>query len=82
MSDFYQSPFKPAFDTPSTEGSGVTRRGGADLGEGSQKETANSVSGIPTQPDIYSAGPGDPGEGTSVMPADIGTNRTIKTAKD
>lgn len=78
---FYQSPFTPAFDTPSTEGSGVTSRGGADLGEGSQKETPNS-SEIPLQPDTYSVGPGDPGKGGTVSPADLTTSRTIQTRKD
>jgi hypothetical protein len=77
----FQTPFTPGFSTPSTEGSGVTSRGGADLGEGSQKETAN-LSDIPLQPDTYTVGPGDPGKGGTVPLADIGTSRTIKTSRD
>jgi hypothetical protein len=75
----YQTPFTPAFSTPGTEGSGVASRGGADLGEGSAKETPNQ-SGIPNQPDLYSVD-GGPGAGTTVGLPDL-TNRTIPTRKD
>jgi hypothetical protein len=76
---FYQSPFTPAFDTPSTEGSGVTSRGGMDLPDG-RKETPNQ-SEIPLQPDTYTVGPGDPGKDGSV-PLPSLDNRTIPTRKD
>lgn len=78
----FQSPFSPAFGTPSAEGADVSSRGGAELGEGTQKESPNSMSGLPTQPDTYTIGPGDPGKGASVPPADLTTSRTIQTRKD
>jgi hypothetical protein len=77
---FYQSPFDVPFTVPGEGGDDVTRRGGADLGEGSQKETPNA-SGIPTQPDRWSI-QGAPGENESVMPGNIGIDRTIETRKD
>ena len=78
----FQSPFTPAFGTPSAEGADVSSRGGAELGEGTQKESPNSMSGLPTQPDTYSLGGGDPGKGGTVPLPDLTTSRTIKTAKD
>lgn len=81
MSGPFQSPFTPAFDTPSGEGSGVSQRGGYDLGEGGRKESANSESGLPTQPDIYTL-EGAPGAGDQVPLGNIGTDRTIETRKD
>lgn len=78
----FQSPFNPAFNAPGGEGDGVSSRGGAELGDGTRKETPNSISGLPTQPDTYTIGPGDPGKDATIPLPDLTTSRTIKTAKD
>lgn len=79
----FQTPFDGAMPTPDLGGSGVTQRGGAELGEGTRKETENSVSGLPTLPDRYTPGEGDPGTwGTVPLPSlTEGAGRTIKTGK-
>jgi hypothetical protein len=76
----FQTPFTPGFEAPSGEGSGVSSRGGAELGEGTQKESSN-LSGLPSQPDTYTIGPGDPGKGATIPLPDLTTSRTIHTGK-
>lgn len=71
MSDQFQSPFTPAFSTPDTAGDLVSQLGGEDLGEGNQKETANSVSGLPLQPARALLGSSGSQAGEAIPPADL-----------
>lgn len=45
---------------PPLEGQGIKTSGGEDLGEGNQKETPNTVSGLPPCPTRAAVGEGDP----------------------
>lgn len=75
-----QSPHDLPFAVPGNEGSGVSSRGGADLGSGGRQETENGVSGLPLQPDTYNPGSGDPGKWSHVdVPDTIPASGTIKT---
>lgn len=71
MSDQFQSPFTPAFATPDMAGDLVSQLGGEDLGEGNQKETPNSVSGLPMQPARALPGSSGSQAGESIPPADL-----------
>lgn len=57
-----QTPFDNAV-APVSSGamSGAGTSGGFDLGEGTQKETPNTVSGLPVQVTTVGLGEGDPG---------------------
>jgi hypothetical protein len=57
-----QSTFSDAVcPTPGGSGAGGGTRGGFDIGAGSAKETANSMSGLPASQTTVSVEGGDPG---------------------
>lgn len=78
----FQTPFTDAIATPSMDGTVISRRGGEDLGEGNQKETENSVSGLPLLPNRWVPGGSDAApEGPVALPDLMTADRTIKTGR-
>lgn len=79
MAGDLQSPFdNPIMGAPSGEMSGAGTSGGFMIGEGAQKETPNSVSGLPVQPTTVGLGEGDPGVGGQVPMPPVASPGTIQ----
>lgn len=66
-----QTPCDLAWETPPMEGFNIASRGGYDLGEGTQYETPNSISGLPLQPTIITLGGDAPSRGDQVPLPDL-----------
>lgn len=77
--DGLQTPYDDAVcPTPSGSGDSGGTRGGFDLGEGTKKETENSVSGLPLQQTTVSPTGGDPGANGQVPMPPVASPGTIK----
>lgn len=78
MASDLQTPFtNPTCPTPGGAASdGVATSGGFDLGDGTQKETAN-MSGLPALPTTYNPGDGTPGAQVAMPP--VASPGTIPT---
>lgn len=79
MAGDLQTPFSDAVAPVATgaqSGSGTS--GGFDLGAGTPKETANSVSGLPAQVTTVGLGDGDPGAGGQVPMPPVASPGTIQ----
>lgn len=75
-----QTPYSDAVvPTPGGSGSGGGTSGGFDLGAGSAKETANSMSGLPPQQTTVSVEGGDPGANGSVAMPPVASPGTFPT---
>ena len=74
-----QTPYSDAAcPTPGGTSDGGGTRGGFDLGEGTAKETANSMSGLPAQQTTVAVQGGDPGASGSVPMPPVASPGTFK----
>lgn len=75
-----QTPYSDAqCPTPGGQGAGGGTSGGFDMGMGSAKETANSMSGLPAQQTTVAVEGGDPGANGQVPMPPVNSPGTFPT---
>lgn len=80
MAGDLQTPFTaPTCPTPSGAGNGGGTSGGFDMGDGSQKETAN-LSGLPPLQTTVNPGEGAPGVGAQIPMPPVASPGTIPSS--